>query len=437
MNPWSRRAFLRAAGTCLALPLLPSLAPLPARAAEGDPPVRLLFWYVSNGIHMASWRPTTTGEGFTLPPILTPLASVRDQVSVLSGLANLAGRYHLPGDHARGTAAFLTCARGEFTSDASSVLGISADQVAAQTVVGQTPFTSLQLGMEGGVSTGSCDSGYPCAYQRNISWADANTPLPKMADPRSAFQRLFGGLDGVSPEELERRKVLRLSVLDAVSVDAQRLQRKLAPSDAARLDQYLTGVRELETRIDGLDTGVCEVPAEPSRDLDLPGRAAAMNEIMALAFACDLTRITSYMFANGGSGRSHPWLGIADNHHELSHHQGRVDNHTKLEAINRWEVQMFADFLSRLDGLVEPDGSTVLDNSLIVFGSEISDGDRHNHDDMPILLAGGGRGVHRPGRHIVYPGQEPQANLYLAMLDAFGAPQSSFADSTRVLPGLG
>jgi hypothetical protein len=435
---WSRRDILRGAGVSIALPLLPSLLPREARAQDGKPPVRLVYWYVADGVHMPAWRPSRTGTGYDLPSSLEPLAPIQDKVTVLSGLANMSGRYNLPGDHARGTGCFLTCERPVFTDDASHYNGVSVDQVAAQARGDETLFPSLQLGLEGGSSAGNCDSGYGCAYVRSISWADATTPLPKIVDPRTAFDRMFSGLDGSDPIEAARRRTLRLSVLDAVTDDAARMQRKMGATDRAKLDQYLTGVRELEKRVEDLDEqDVCTPPDRPEQGLTTPAKAAAMGAIMATALQCDLTRVISYMFANGGSGRSHTWLGISDNHHGLSHHQNDPSKQEKLAVINRWEVEVFVSFLQQLDAFEEADGSTLLDNSLVMFGSEISDGNRHNHDDLPVLLAGAGGGAVTPGRHLTFTGQEPIANLYLSMLDAFGAPQTSFgSDSTGKLAGL-
>jgi hypothetical protein len=436
MSPaWTRRAFLRGAGVALALPLLPSLLPRAARS-EDRPPVRLVFWYVANGIHMPAWRPTRTGEGYDLPLILAPLAPVQAHVSVLSGLTNLAGRFNVPGDHARGTGCFLTCERPLLTADANILNGISVDQVAAQAVGSATPYPSLQLGLEAGGSAGNCDSGYSCAYTRNISWADERTPLPKLHDPRVVFDRLFGGVEGSDPAESDRRRALRLSVLDAVAEDARALQGRASASDRAKLDQYLTGVREVERRVQEFDGAVCDAPQRPI-DTDVPGRAAAMNGLMTAALQCDMTRFMSYMFANGGSGRSHTWIdGASGNHHGISHHQNEPGEHRKLEAINRWEVSMFADFIARLADVEEADGSRLIDNTLVYFSSEISDGNRHNHDDLPTLLAGAGGGAARPGRHLDLRG-EPVANLFLSMLRAVGVERSSFGmDGTRPLSGL-
>lgn len=432
-RPWSRRAFLRGAGVALALPFLPSLLP---RAARGDdaPPVRLVFWYVANGIHMPAWRPTRLGEDYDLPLILEPLAAVQPDVSVISGLTNMAGRFNVPGDHARGTGCFLTCERPLHTADANIRNGISVDQVAAQELGHATLYPSLQLGLESGGSTGNCDSGYSCAYTRNISWADDVTPLPKLHDPRVVFDRLFGAMDGGDPAAIARRRELRLSVLDAVRADANVLSARASAADRTKLDQYLTGVREVERRIQDFDAAVCDTPERPDGGMDIPARALAMNGLMVAALQCDLTRFISYMFANGGSGRSHTWIpGASGNHHSISHHMNEPSEHRKLESINRWEVEVFADFIARLQAVEEPDGGRLIDRTLVYFSSEISDGNRHNHDDLPTLLAGAGGGAATPGRHLDLRG-EPVANLFLAMLRAVGVERDQFGmDGTRPL----
>lgn len=427
MKTWNRRHVLRAAGASLLLPFLPSILPRSAWGQETEPPVRVLFWYIPNGIHMADWTPTRTGANYDLPYILQPLAAVQSQVSVLTGVDNMAGRYPRPGDHARGTGAFLTCNTPEYTGSASYSNAISIDQVIANQIGDATPFPSLQLGLSGGANSGQCDSGYPCAYQNSISWADAYTPLPKITGPRQAFDRMFGGTGVDDPVIAARRRQLKLSILDEVAEDASSLSNRMSASDRRKMDQYLTGVRAVERRLAGLGGAVCEPPDRPPTRLDVPAHSAVMNELMAVAFECDLTRVISYMFANGGSGRSHTWLpGASGNHHGFSHHQGLASNHAALRVIDRWEIEQFSSFLQLLDGRTDSDGNSLLDNSLIVLGSEIGDGDRHNHDNLPVLLAGGGRGAHRAGRHITFSGQKSLGDLFISMARAAGAELNTF-----------
>lgn len=437
MSRWSRRHVLRAAGASLLLPFLPSLLPRSARADE-TPPVRLLFWYVPNGMHMADWTPSRDGADYDLPYILEPLAPVQRHVSVLTGLDNMAGRFPRPGDHARGTGCFLTCVTPRYTGDASVENGVSIDQVVAGQIGEQTPFPSLQLGLDGGATSGQCDSGYPCTYQNAISWTDAYTPLPKVTNPRLVFDRLFGGTGTDDPVVAARRRALELSILDAVSEDARALQTRLSTSDRRKLDQYLTGVREVEKRLEGLGGGACTPPERPEGRVDVPTRSTLMNELMAVAFECDVTRVISYMFANGGSGRNHTWLpGAGGNHHGISHHQGQQSNYDKLRIINRWEVSQLVDFLQRLETRTDTDGTSLLDNTLVVMSSEIADGNRHNHDDLPVLLAGGGGGAHRPGRHLRF-GTRSLADLYTSMARAAGASVDRFGmNGTGPLPEIG
>jgi hypothetical protein len=429
----SRRTFLRGAGALVALPVLDAMLPAFARAQSAGTLRRLLCWYVPNGIHMPAWTPAATGAGYALTPILEPLAAVRDEVLVLSNLANRAGQDSVAGDHARGTGSFLTCIRVRRTEGADIANGISIDQAVAQEIGSATTLPSLQLGTEGGGSTGNCDSGYSCAYARNISWAGPSTPLAKETNPQSAFDRLFQGADAqLSAEERERRRLLRLSVLDAVRDDATRLRLDLGPSDRAKLDEYLTGVRELELRLQSGSDGVCDGTAPGDPD-DFAGRVRAMIDVMVLAFRCDVTRVISFMMGNGGSNQTYPSLGAFDGHHQISHHQNDPGNHALLQAIDTWEVQQLAYLLEQLHAVQEPGGS-LLDSAIVFFSSEISDGDRHNHTDMPVLVAGRGGGAITPGRHVRYASEGKVADLFLSFLAAFGIPASTFGmDGTQPL----
>ena len=432
----SRRAILRGAGVALALPFFESLGfrrfVAPAQAAPS--PQRLLFYYVPNGIHMPAWTPKETGLDFPLSPILQPLAPWKTQLLVLSGLTNLPGRPDGAGDHAGGTSAFLTCSKAN-KSDSDIRLGVSVDQLAAAKLGVGTRFPSLQLGLDGGSSGGVCDSGYSCAYTTNISWSGPRTPLPKMFDPRVVFDVLFRGEDqGQTPEQLERRRRQRKSVLDHVLGEANRLHGRLGQSDRRKLDEYLSAVREVEARIDG-PRMTCGGATRPADSLRFDETAKAMADLMVLAFSCDLSRVVSYMWGNGLSNRSYAFIGAPGAHHEISHHQSNPDNLAKLQAINTYEMQLLAYLLDGLSKAKEAGGS-LLDRTLIVLSSDVSDGNRHNHDDMPLLLVGRLGGAIQPGRHLRYPGQ-PLSNLYLTLLQAVGAPQPRFGDdSTGPLMGL-
>ena len=433
----SRRTFLRAGAATLALPLLPSALPRESWADPGEAPRRLLFYYVPNGMQMEWWTPEQEGATFTLPSILEPLEPVRDAVSVLSGLSNLPAQVPVAGDHARGTGSFLTCRTVLKTDGAGIENGISVDQVAAQALGSDTPLPSLQLGMTGGASVGNCDSGYSCAYLRNISWAGPSTPLPKMTDPRLVYERLFAGMgEGLPPEEVERRRLLRLSVVDVALEEANALRPSLGRTDQLKLDEYLAGLRALEVRIDGLADAACTPPAAPEPGLDFVDRLDTMHELMTVALQCDLTRVVSFMLGNGASTRSYAdILGVPGAHHQLSHHQGDPETLERLRLIGRWEVEQFTGLLQRM-ATIDEDGCSMLDNSAVYFASEIADGNSHSHRDLPVLLAGRGGGVWSPGRHIRYADDTPMANLYLAMLETFGVFEPSFGDSTGVLEGL-
>ena len=422
---FSRRTFLRGAGVAVALPFLEAMWPRAARAQAAASARRFLAWYVPNGIHMADWTPIDTGTNYTLPPILAPLAPVRDDVLVLTGLANPAAIVSLAGDHARGTGSFLSARTVKFTDGADIENGISLDQRIAQVIGAETSLPSLQLGAESGGSTGNCDSGYSCAYARNISWAGPQSPLAKETNPVSAFQRLFQGAGAVlPPAELERRRLLRLSILDTVTEDANRLRLELGRSDRQKLDEYLTGVRALELRVQDIRTSQCEA-SEPAEPVDFAARLRAMTDLMVLAFQCDRTRIISFMALNAGSNQTYPWLNIFDGHHQLSHHQNDPAKFAMLRTIDNWEVGQFAYLVERLAAIQEPGGS-LLDSSLVYFSSEIEDGNAHRHTNMPILLAGRGGGAIQTGRHLRFTGNPPIANLFLTVLRAFGIQDASF-----------
>jgi hypothetical protein len=409
----------------VALPFLDAMLPAFARAQTQARARRFLAWYVPNGMHMPAWTPATTGPGYALPPILQPLAAVRDELLVLSNLSNRAGTDNAPGDHARGTGSFLTCTRVRRTEGADIENGISVDQLIAQEIGGATLLPSVQLGTEGGGPSGGCDSGYSCAYARNISWAGPATPLAKETNPQNAFDRLFQGADPqLSAAERERRRRLRLSILDAVREDAGRLRLALGASDRRKLDEYLTGVRELELRVQATTGGTC-VASEPEPPESFRERVRAMAEVMVLAFRCDVTRVITFMQANAGSNQTHPWLGVGDGHHQVSHHQNDPAKHAALQAIDTWEVEQFAWFLEQLAAIEEPGGS-LLDSSLVFFSSEIEDGDAHRHVNLPILLAGRGGGVVQPGRHLRWSSERRLADLFLTVLAAFGIERSSF-----------
>ncbi|MCH9688072.1 MAG: DUF1552 domain-containing protein, partial [Deltaproteobacteria bacterium] len=362
----SRRAFLGGAGVMVTLPMLEAMMPArTARAGMASAPKRLLCWYIPNGIHMAAWTPSQTGAGFGITPILQPLADsgLESEILVVSGMDNMPAESQGPGDHASGTSGFLTCTQVT-KSETEITNGTSMDQVYAEHIGGETVVPSLQLGMDGGGNTGNCDSGYGCAYSRNISW-QGNTPLSKLTSPSTAFDLLFAGFDpGASAAELAQRKANRLSVLDYTMADADKLRARLGASDRHKLDGYLDSVRDLETKILADDTAPqCElgppIPAEEPQDIT--ARIRLMCDVMLKAFECDRTRVISFMMANAGSGRSYGFLGHPNGHHQYSHHNDDPGNLAAIQAINTWEVEQLTYLLEGMATVTDPDGTTLLD----------------------------------------------------------------------------
>ncbi|MFT3710927.1 MAG: DUF1552 domain-containing protein [Archangium sp.] len=447
MNSLSRRTILRGLGTAVALPMLEAMLPRTA-LAQAMRPKRFVGFYVPCGIRMNRFTPTTTGANFTLSSILQPLGayngaqSIQSDVLVLSGLANRPARPDGPGDHASGTGAFLTCAHPFKTSGADIRNGISFDQVLANAWRSQTRFASLELGQDGGGSGGDCDSGYSCAYARNIAWASATQPLAKEANPQSVFDRLFAGVDpNQTAAAVAKRKRYRQSVLDSVKEDSTSLQGKLGTTDKRKLDEYLTGVRELEVRVASEQPSSCSPGQRPPQWTDIRDKADQFLDLITFAFQCDLTRSVTYMQQNAGSGYVYRFLNvngsaITDGHHTLSHHGGDTAKNDALEVINRWEVEQFAKLARKLKAVTEPDGTTLLDNSALFFSSEIEDGDSHSHLNMPILVAGKAGNALRTGQHLSFPNAPSVANLFVTLAQAMGLPDTSFGDSTGTLSGL-
>ncbi len=434
----SRRAALKGMGVSVALPFLEAM--LPARAAvAARPPLRMAFFYVPNGVHMPAWRPKEEGAGFTLPFALEPLAPVKDDLLVLTGLTLDKARAHGdgPGDHARAMSAFLTGRQPRKTHGADIRVGVSVDQVAAGKVGAATRFPSLEVGGEGGKLAGNCDSGYSCAYSSNLSWRTESMPMTKEVDPALVFERLFGtpgkANDGA------RRERYRQSILDFVTEDASKLRSNLGATDRRKLDEYLTGVREIEQRIRRAQPVVEVGQSKMARPVGVPrdfgDHLKLMADLLALAFQGDLTRVCTFVFANEASNRSYGQIGIPEGHHDLSHHRNIKEKQEKLKQINRFHVGVLAHFADRLKSAREGDG-TLLDRCMIVYGSGNSDGNAHNHDDLPILVLGKGGGTLKTGRHVRYPKETPLTNLYLSLLDRVGVSLPSFGDSTGRLTSL-
>jgi hypothetical protein len=431
-------------GTAVALPWLDAMTPAFAAASRvgAKPPVRMAFAYVPNGIIMDKWTPQAEGALAELPHLLEPVAPLKDKVLLLSGLTHNGGRAlgDGPGDHARAASTFLTGVHPKKTAGADIQVGISADQVAAQAIGSATKFPSLELGCEDGRLVGNCDSGYSCAYSNSIAWKTPSTPLPPEINPRSVFERLFAGYEsGEDAATRARRQRYNRSILDFVTEDTQRLEGKLGPTDRRKMDEYLTAVREIETRIQKAEQQKTDFAPPMGRPDGIPiefaDHSRLMFDLLAIAFQADLTRIATFMLGREGSTRAYREIGISDAHHPLTHHRGNPEMIDKVERINRYHMDQFGYFLSKLDDIKEGDG-TLLDHCMIVYGSGLSDGNRHSHDHLPCLVAGGAAGALRTGRHVMYPAETPMTNLYLAMLDRVGVKPEKLGDSNGELNQL-
>lgn len=433
----SRRTLLRGMGAAMALPVLDSMIPAFASAASKASPTRLVFVYVPNGIDMRNWTPATDGRGFQLPRILNSLAPVQDDVMVLSGLRDHGGMAlgDGPGDHARASASFLTGVHPKKTAGSDIIAGVSIDQVAAQKIGGATRLASLELGCEDGHLAGNCDSGYSCAYVNSISWRTPTTPNPPEVNPRAVFERLFGSDENAGdPTARARNNRYQRSILDLVADDTRRLQSGLGNTDKRKLDEYFTAVREVERQVEMMERQIADnsvaAPSLAKPDgipIEFAEHARIMFDLLTIALQTDTTRVSTFMLAREGSNRSYREIGVPEGHHGLSHHRNDPALMDKVSAINQHHMDQFAYFLNRLKKTREGSGS-LLDNTLVMYGSGISDGNKHNHDDLPVLLAGGS-GKFTTGRHVRYAEGANVSSLYLSMLDAANVPTEKFGDS--------
>ncbi len=432
-----RRTFLRGAGATLALPLLDAMVPpLTALAATpGNPVRRLGFVYMPMGSDISRWTPPGEGSLAELSPSLSSLAPVVDQVTVITNL-ELKNAY--PGTHATSNAGFLSAAKAKWTESTDYHLGTTVDQIAAKRIGQETRLPSLELAMDLLATVGQCDNGYACVYQNNLSWSSPTTPLPAEAHPRIVFERLFGEGGSVA----DRRAALRrkASLLDWVREDISRLQRKLGPGDRTKVSQYLDTVREVERRIQK-----AEAETEDNRlpDLDRPlgvpatyaDHARLMFDLQVLALQGDVTRVITFQLARETSNRTYPEIGVSDPHHPLTHHGDNPEKIAKVAKINAFHVSLFAYFLEKLQSTPEGNGS-LLDHSLYLYGSGMGNPNVHDHVNLPILVAGGGAGKLKGGRHITYREPKPLANLHLTLLEKVGVRLDSFADSQGKIPEL-
>lgn len=445
----SRRTILRGMGTALALPWLESICPV-ARAAGTDspaakPPVRMGFFYVPNGMHMADWTPKGEGELKELSPTLSQLSKHRSEIMPLSGL-ELHNGWALGdggGDHARSVASFLTGAHPNKTDGADIRNGVSVDQFAASQLSHLTRFPSLELGLEPSAQSGNCDSGYSCVYSSNVSWRNDTNFVNKEVNPQALFDRLFG--NGNSAEEAESKALRnrrKKSVLDFVLNDAKRLQDTMGSVDRRKMDEYLHSVRDVERRVahaiklEGKEIEAPDYARPEGVPAEFQEHARLMMDMLVLAFQTDATRIATFMMTNAGSNRPYPQVEVSDGHHDLSHHQNDGEKQKKIAKINRFHIQQFDYLLTKMREVKEGEG-TLLDNCMLMYGSGLSDGNRHNHDDLPIVLAGRAGGAFKPGRHLRYADKTPLCNLYVSMLEVMGINADNFSDSNGRLTNLG
>lgn len=441
----SRRTALRGLGTIMALPLLDAMLPGSLRAVRGASigavaPKRMAFVYVPHGAYMPYWIPNTQGAGYELTPCLEPLAEFKRDMVVIGGLKcdNAMPKRDGGGDHARAGGAYLTCARPKKTPGADFEAGISVDQFAAQQLGDRTRFASMEIGIEGYRGAGNCDAGYACVYEHTLSWANAVTPLPPEVNPRSVFNRLF--MDQANDPESIARANLRASVLDGVLEDAKDLNRKLGGHDLRKMDQYLTGVRELEKRIQRAEAlSPVVLPDDVSRPAGVPAdlteHIRLMCDLMVLAMQTDVTRVSTFMLGREGSEQKYRMVGVNEGHHTISHHQNKPDNIAKIKAISIYHATQLAYLVRKLKSIPEGDG-TLLDNTILSYGSCIADPNAHAHENLPTILFGSSAAGDARGKYIAYPKDTPLANLWLTMLNKFGVQTDKFADSAGTLEGL-
>ncbi len=434
----ARRSFLRGLGTTIALPFLDAMTP--AFGAATKAPVRMGFVYVPNGMDVRNWNLDYDGKLGELSRIMKPLEPYKEEITVLSNLTHNNGRALLDGagDHGRCCGSYLTGVQPK-KSAVDIHCGISTDQIVANAIGNQTRFPSLEVGMEDARQAGDCDSGYSCAYTNNLAWRDERQPLPPILDPRALFERLFGKGVSMSPEARARQSKFRKSILDFVTEDTKKLQGDLGPTDRRKLDEYMSSIREIERQLAKaehdnaqIDPGMPKpygVPADFSEHFKL------MTDMLTVALQSDMTRVFTFLVTREGTSRSYREIGIPDGHHPLTHHRNEPALMEKVSQINTYHVKQFAGWIEKLKSTKDGDGS-LLDNSMIVYGAGLCDGNKHNHEDLPTIIAGRGGNFIKPGRRRVYRRETPMTNLHLTMMDRMGVHVDNFGDSTGRVTGL-
>ncbi len=440
----SRRAALKGLGTTLALPWLEAMGPLESwgatTAAKQAAPNRMAFLYVPNGKNMKDWTPASEGPLGDLPSILQPLAEHKKDFSILTGLTADKARAHGDGggDHARALSAFLTGSQARKTDGTDIRAGISVDQVAAARLADHTRLSSLEIGTESGAMAVNCDSGYSCVYSSTMAWRSATQPLPKEVNPKTVFERMFSS---GSAKERAARDNQRKSVLDLVKSDLRELNGQLGRTDQRKLDEFTSAVRDIERRIERAATfPEPKAPQNVAVPTGIPQsyeeHIRLMCDLLVLAFQTETTRVCTFVLANEGSNKPYPFINVREGHHDLSHHENKEEKKAKIAEINRFHTTQLAYLLGRLKSVKEGDG-TLLDHCMIAYGSGNSDGNAHNHDNLPLLLAGHGCGTLKQGRHLRYAAETPLNNLWLGMLNRMDLKIHQLGDSTGELKNLG
>ena len=432
-----RRTFLKGVGATLSLPLLDAMVPAATALAKtpAKPVRRLGYVFMPMGCDITRWTPPGGEKLDKLSPILSSLEPVKQDVTIVSNL-ELANAY--PGSHATSNSAFLSAAKAKVTESTDYYLGTTADQIAARHIGQSTQLPSLEMAMDLLKLVGQCDNGYACVYQNNLSWSSPTTPLPAEAHPRIVFESLFG--EGGTAQERRAALRKRASLLDSISEEITRLQRDLGPADRAKLEEYLTAVREVERRI---QTAESDAAKNQLPDLDRPlgvpasyaDHARLMFDLQVLALQGDVTRVTTFQLARETSNRTYPEIGVPDPHHPLSHHGNNAEKVARMAKINSFHVSLFAEFVQKLKKTTDGNGS-LLDHSLYLYGSGMGNPNVHDHTNQPTIVAGGAAGKMRGGRHIQYDKPTPLANLHLSLLNKVGVPMESFADSTGTVDEL-
>jgi hypothetical protein len=434
-----RRTFLEGLGSTIALPFLDAMVPAFA-ASSVKAPVRMAFFYVPNGIMMDGWNPDYEGKLTTLPRALKGLEPYKDDILHIGNLTHNTGRALLDGagDHGRCCGSYLTGIQVK-KSLIEVKNGISFDQIVANEVGKQTRFPSLELGMEDARQAGDCDSGYSCAYTNNLAWRSATQPLPPLLDPRAVFERLFGTGQPMTPAERARQAQYRRSILDFVAEDTRKIENDLGPTDRRKLDEYLSSIREVERQIDKAEKDNKQIDPKMDKPYGVPADFAEhfrlMSDMIAIAFQADQTRIVTFLMTREGSSRPYRELDIPDGHHPLTHHRNQPELMEKVRKINEYHVRQFAGFIEKMKATREGD-STLLDNSMIVYGAGLSDGNAHLHEDLPTIIAGKAGNYFKTGRRVIARRETPMCNLFLTMMDRMGARVENFGDSTGRLQGL-